>query len=384
MLSFQFTPEQEDMRKVASEFARREIEPRWREADEQAAFPLELLSLAHEQGLMGIAAPPDLGGMGLGAIEEVIFMEEIAKVNPNLAIGLILQGSLAPSILWNFATEEQKQEFVPPVLRGEKVLAMAITEPNAGSDVAGLRTTARREDQDTWVISGEKCFITLGEYAQQALILARTDEAEGIDGMRFFVVDVDSPGFTVRKMNMWANRPAPTSQLFLQNVSVPESRRLDAGFREIMATFNKERILVAARWLGHSQHAFSWAMEYATSREQFGKRIGDFQSIAFQFADSYTAIEAVRWQTYRAAWLWDEGTPIKDLMLDVSVAKLLATQTAERVSQMALHIGGGWGLVKDELPVARMAIDAFIAPVTVGSYEIQKRIIARKLGLRTE
>ncbi|QSR32207.1 acyl-CoA dehydrogenase [Nocardioides sp. S5] len=384
MLSFSLNPDQEEMRKVAAEFARREIEPRWREADEKAEFPLELLSLAYEQGLMGIAAPTSLGGLGLGATEEVIFTEEMAKVNPNLAVGLILQGSLAPSILWNFASQEQQQEFVPPVLRGEKILAMAITEPTAGSDVSNVRTTARRNGPDTWLLSGEKCFITLGEYAQQSLVLARTDEAEGIDGMRFFIVDTDAPGFRVKKMDMWANRPAPTSQLFLQDVEVPESRRLDAGFREIMATFNKERILVAARWLGHSQHAFSWAMEYATTREQFGKRIGDFQSIAFQFADAHVAIEAVRWLTYRAAWMWDEGLPIKDLMLDVSAAKLLSTQTAEKVSQMALHIGGGWGLVKDELPVARMAIDAFIAPVTVGSYEVQKRIIARKLGLRTE
>ncbi|MBX6378846.1 MAG: acyl-CoA dehydrogenase family protein, partial [Clostridia bacterium] len=294
-----------------------------------------------------------------------------------------LEGCLPPSLLWNFGSEVQKQKYLVPVLRGEQVVALGVTEPTAGNDVRGIRTTARR-DGDEWVLNGEKCFITLANYAAFVLVLAYVDRSKGTDGMSFFIVETDRPGFRCHKMDMWANRPAPTTQLFLDDVRVPEANRLDAGFREIMLTFNKERILVAARWLGHAQHAFEWALQYAKERQQFGKPIGHFQSIAFQLADAKVDIEASRWLTYHAAWRWDQGLPVKELIADVSVAKLHATQTAYRVTQTALHIAGGWGLVKGVLPAMRMAIDALVAPVTVGSFEIQKRILARQLGLECE
>lgn len=384
MLNFELSEDQQAFRELCRDFAKREIEPLAKAADDEAEFPVGLLKRAAGAGLLGLAAPVELGGGGAGAVEEVIFAEECAKVDPNLAVALIVEGCLAPSLLWNFGTEEQRQAYVVPVLAGEKVLALAVTEPNAGSDVAAAKTAAVRADADTWVLSGEKCFISLATYASHLVVLAQTDPTQGIDGMRFFVVDTSSPGVEITKMDMWANRGAPTTQVFLHDVEVPEGNRIDAGFRSVMEMFNKERILVAARWLGHAQHAFEWALSYATTREQFGKRIGDFQSVAFQLADAKVDIESARWLVYHAAWKWDQGVPVKDLVMDASACKLHATQMVHRVTQLALHIGGGWALVKDELPAAQMAIDAFIAPVTVGSWEIQKRIIARQLGLRTE
>jgi alkylation response protein AidB-like acyl-CoA dehydrogenase len=199
-----------------------------------------------------------------------------------------------------------------------------------------------------------------------------------------FVVDVPSPGLTIRKMEMIASRPIPTATLTFDHVRVPAGSRLPAGLRDVLNIFNKERIIVASRWVGHATAMFDWALGYATSREQFGQRIGDFQSIAFGFADRRTELEAARLLVRRAAWAWDSGLPKSEIIASSSYAKLTATRAAKSVADFALHVGGGWALVEGELPIARMAIDSFVAPVAGGSFEIQQRIIARQLGLRTE
>ncbi len=384
MLNFELTEEQEAFRDLCRRFAEKELAPRVDEAIENAEYPIELLKKAAAMGLLGVAAPVELGGGGAGAIEEVILMEECSRVNPNMGVPFLLEGSIVPSLIWGHGTQEQMQKYVVPMLAGEKLMSIAVTEPNAGSDVANVQTTAVQQEDGSWIINGEKCFITMGIYATWALVLARVGGAPGIDGLRFFIVDTASEGFEVRKMDMWANRPAPTTQMFFTNVRVPDENQLDAGFREVMAAFNKERIMVGARWLGHGQHAFDAALDYAKSREQFGKAIGTYQSIGFRLAEAKVDIEAARWLVYHAAYKWDTGAPAKEIAMDVSVAKFQATKMAERVTLMALHIGGGWGLVKGVLPFAQMAIDAFIAPVTVGSFEVQLRIIARQLGLKTD
>ena len=188
--------------------------------------------------------------------------------------------------------------------------------------------------------------------------------------MQFFAVPRDTPGVVVTPIETYVNRPAPTCRVAFNQVRIPESARIPAGFREIMAGFNRERIMVAARWLGHMQHALDWAREYALTRHQFGRPIGANQSIAFQLANAHVDVDATRRLTYHAADKWDSGCPVKDVILDVSTAKFFATQAVVRVTQTALHIGGGWGLT-EELPIMRMALDALVAPVTVGSTEIQ-------------
>jgi alkylation response protein AidB-like acyl-CoA dehydrogenase len=383
MIDFRLSEEDLAFRDMCRAFSRAEIEPRWRQADADAEFPLELLPIAAKQGLMGLSLPEEAGGQGATTWHEVILTEEMSRVNPNVAGGVYLEGVIVAGLLWHFATEEQRAALLPPVLDGSLVVSLAVTEPTAGSDVRGLRTTAERTDGG-WRLSGEKCFITLACYAGYLIVLAWVDKSAGLDGMRFFVVPASAPGVTIRKLDMWAARPIPTCQVLLDNVEVAADAQLNGGFRETMQVFNKERVIVSGRWLGHAQHCLDWALDYATSREQFGKRIGDFQSIAFDVAAASAKIEAARWLTYRAAWGWDHEPYDKDLQRLVSSAKLTATETAYEISQTAMHIGGGWGLVKGELDVGRLAVDGFIAPVTVGSREIQKRIIARSLGLACE
>ena len=369
--------DREAFRDMCREFARREIGPRWQEADRSRTFPREFYVAASRAGLIGITADESIGGAGLGCFEEAIAMEEMSKVNPNLAVSVLVQ-NVAGSILYEHGTPEQR-EIARRCIAGECVVAITVTEPEAGNDVASLKTEAVR-DGDHWRLDGTKSFITLGGDADVLVTLARVDRAAGRHGMAFFAVDRDTPGVVTRQIETYVNRPAPTYRVMFDGARVPESRRVDAGFREIMAGFNRERVMVAARWLGHMQHALDWARDYAAVRHQFGRPIGANQSIAFQLAQAHVDVEAARHLTYHAAARWDSGVPIGDLILDVSAAKLFATQAVVRVTQTALHVGGGWGLT-EELPAMRMALDALVAPVTVGSWEIQLRAIAREMGL---
>jgi len=361
-------------------FAEREIGPRWQAADRDKRFPREFYVAAAKAGLVGITAPEAIGGSALGCTEEAIAMEEMSKVNPNLAVAVLVQ-NVAGSILYEHGSPGHL-EIARRVIAGDCMVAITVTEPEAGNDVQNVKTEAVR-DGEHWVLDGLKSFITLGGDADVLVTLAQTERGRGRGGMQFFAVDRDSPGVVATQIETFVNRPAPTYRVAFNGVRVPESRRLDAGFREIMAGFNRERVMVAARWLGHMQTALAWAVDYARTRQQFGRPIGANQSIAFQLAQSHVDVEAARHLTYHAAARWDSGAPLKDVILDVSAAKLFATQAVVRVTQAALHVGGGWGLT-EELPAMRMALDALVAPVTVGSWEIQLRAIAREMELPVE
>jgi alkylation response protein AidB-like acyl-CoA dehydrogenase len=369
--------DREAFRDMCRHFSRKEIAPRWEDADRNKEFPRDFYVAAARAGLIGITADESIGGSALGAYEEAIAMEEMSRVNPNLAVAVLVQ-NVAGSILYEHGTEAQR-EIARRCIAGECLVAITVTEPEAGNDVQNVTTRARRDGQD-WVLDGLKSFITLGGDADVLVTLAQTDPAMGRAGMQFFAVDRHADGIEASRIDTYVNRPAPTYRITFNQVRVPESRRLPAGFREIMAGFNRERIMVAARWLGHMEHALAWAVEYARTRHQFGRPIGANQSIAFQLAQAHVDVEATRSLTYRAAERWDSGCPLRDAILEVSTAKLFATQAVVRVTQTALHVGGGWGLT-EELPVMRLALDALVAPVTVGSTEIQLRAIARQLGL---
>lgn len=364
-------------RDMCRHFARKEIEPRWLEADRQRQFPRAFYEAAAHAGLIGITADESVGGSGLGSYEEAIAMEEMSRANPNLAVAVLVQ-NVAGSLLYEHGTPAQR-DIARETIAGRCMVAITVTEPEAGNDVQNVKTTATR-DGDGWVLDGLKSFITLGGDADVLVTLAQTEPGSGRKGMQFFAVDRASPGVTATQIDTFVNRPAPTYRVAFDGVRVPESRRVPAGFAAIMAGFNRERIMVAARWLGHMQHALEWATGYARERHQFGRPIGANQSIAFQLAQAHVDVEAARHLTYHAAQRWDSGAPLRDVILDVSSAKLFATQAVVRVTQTALHVGGGWGLT-EELPVMRMALDALVAPVTVGSYEIQLRAIAREMGL---
>ena len=368
----------ETFRDMCRRFAAAEAAPRWQQADASRSFPRDFYAACAAAGLIGISAPEAVGGSALGCVEEAICMEEVARVNPNLAVTILVQ-NVANQLLYDFGTDEHRR-IAAANIAGETLLAIAVTEPDAGNDVQAVRVSARRTEAGDWRLDGLKAFITLGGDADVLVLLAQTDPERGRHGMQFFAVDRNTPGLRTSQIAAYVNRPAPTYRVILDDVPVPESRRLKAGFSQIMAGFNRERIMVAARWLGHMRHAQDWALDYARTREQFGRPIGANQSIGFLLAQNQVDIEAVAHLTVHAARRWDSGLPIGDIIMDVSTAKLLATQAVIRVTQNALHIGGGWGLT-EELPVMRMALDALVAPVTVGSTEIQLRAIARQLGL---
>jgi len=369
--------DREAFRDMCRTFAVREIGPRWERADAEKSFPRDFYVASARAGLIGITAPEEIGGAGLGAYEEAIAMEEMSRVNPNLAVSVLVQ-NVAGSILYEHGSAEHR-ELARRNIAGECLVAITVTEPEAGNDVQNVRTRATR-DGENWRLDGLKSFITLGGVADVLVTLAQTDLAAGRNGMRFFAVDRRTPGIEAGVIDTYVNRPAPTYRIAFNQALVPESRRLDAGFAAIMAGFNRERIMVAARWLGHMQTALDWAREYACTRRQFGRPIGANQSIAFALAQAHVDVEAARRLTYHAAERWDSGCPLKDVISDVSVAKLHTTQAVVRVTQTALHVAGGWGLTS-ELPAMRWAMDALVAPVTVGSIEIQQRAIARQLGL---
>lgn len=364
-------------RDMCRKFAAAEVAPRWEQADRDSHYPIDFYHAAARAGLIGMTAPTALGGAGLGVHETVVFMEEGSKINPNLPVSVLIQ-EIAGGLLADFGQGEL-HDIVRRNIAGDCLLALAVTEPEAGSDIQNVKCSARR-DGDDWIIDGQKAFISLAGYAEVLVVLAQTDPSKGRHGMSFFAVDRKAAGVTMRQLATYANRPVPTYVVDFKDVRVPAERQLSGGFREIMAGFNRERLLVAARWLGHMQHAMEWAREYAQTRHQFGKPIGSNQSIAFMLAQGHVDVEATRSLTYAATRRWDSGVAINDIILEVSTAKLFATQAVYRITQNALHIGGGWGLTED-LPVMRMALDALVAPVTVGSYEIQLRVIARQLGL---
>jgi alkylation response protein AidB-like acyl-CoA dehydrogenase len=371
------TVDREAFRDMCRAFAQREVGPRWKQADADRRFPREFYVAAARAGLIGITAPEDIGGAALGAYEEAIAMEEMSKVNPNLAVSVLVQ-NVAGALLHEHGSAVHR-EIARRNVAGECMVAITVTEPEAGNDIQNVQTRATR-DGDGWTIDGMKSFITLGGESDVLVTLAQTDPAAGRRGMRFFAVDRASPGVLATQIDTYVNRPAPTYRVSFDKVAVPDSRRLDAGFGAIMAGFNRERIMVAARWLGHMQTALDWACDYAKTRRQFGRPIGANQSIAFSLAQAHVDVEATRRLTYHAAERWDSGAPLEQVIGDVSTAKLLATQAVVRVTQTALHVAGGWGLTS-ELPAMRWALDALVAPVTVGSVEIQQRAIARQLGL---
>ena len=371
------TVDREAFRDMCRTFAKREIGPRWEQADAEKSFPRDFYVACARAGLIGITASEEIGGAGLGAYEEAIAMEEMSKVNPNLAVSVLVQ-NVAGSILYEHGSQEHR-DLARRNIAGECLVAITVTEPEAGNDIQNVHTCAVR-DGNGWRLDGLKSFITLGGVADVLVTLAQTDPAAGRNGMCFFAVDRCTSGVEASVIDTYVNRPAPTYRIAFNQAHVPESRRLNAGFAAIMAGFNRERIMVAARWLGHMQTALNWAREYACTRHQFGRPIGANQSIAFALAQAHVDVEAARRLTYHAAERWDSGCPLKDVISDVSVAKLHTTQAVVRVTQTALHIAGGWGLTS-ELPTMRWAMDALVAPVTVGSIEIQQRAIARQLGL---
>ena len=360
------------------EFADRELVPRARELDEKEEFSWETWRAMAALGLTGMGIDPSLGGSGGGYRQIVIAEEEIARGDASAGVTLLAHTSLTTQTIYRFGSEELKLKFVPPMARGEKMGAWALTEPGGGSDAAALKTTATLRD-GTYYLSGSKIFITNGDIADNVVVFATQDSSAGSPGISAFVVEKDTPGFHAYKQSgKMGLRSSTTAELTLQDSPVPKANRLGEegrGFRYAMEILDSSRIILAAQCLGIGQAALEAAVKYAQQRYSFGQPIIEHQAIQFMLADMATEIYASRTATMNAATLKDNGLPFIN---EASMAKLLASETAVRAASNALQVYGGYGYFKDS-PVERYFRDARVTTIYEGTSEVQRLIIARQL-----
>jgi alkylation response protein AidB-like acyl-CoA dehydrogenase len=377
-MDFELSDEHRIFRKTVRDFAEKEITPLVAEAEREQKFPKQLIPRARDLGLLGVNFPEEYGGSGGDMIMVCILAEELARVCGGIAVGLF-SVAMGPGAIYLLGTEEQKRRYLPAAMQGEKVFALGITEPNAGSDVSAIETTARR-DGDYYVLNGSKIFITNGTFADYVFTAAYTDKSKGYAGMSLFIVDTSLPGFSVtRKLDKLGHRSAETAELLLEDVRVHKDDLLgspEAGFVNIMELLDGGRVIVAARAVGIAQAAYEAAFSYAQQRVQFSRPISKFQVTRFKIARMAMEIDAARLLVYRAAALLDKGVRCTK---EVSMAKLFAAEVAERVAAEALQIHGGYGYIT-ELPVERYFRDAKLCPITEGTSEIHHIIIARELA----
>jgi len=375
-MKIELLEEQKLLRDTVRRFADEVVAPRAREIDESGEFPLDFFKQAAELGLGGVAVPEEYGGAGMDNLSYCLVIEEISRACASSGVILSVNNSLVCDPLLKFGNEDQKLTYLKPLASGEERGCFALTEPGAGSDAGSLRTTARR-DGDDYVLNGNKVFITNGTHADLALVFATVDLAKKHRGITAFIVDVDTPGFSRggHEYKLGVNASG-TTELAFQDMRVPAEQRIGEegdGFKIAMATLDGGRVGISAQAVGIARGAFEEAMAYAQERQQFGRPIADFQAIQFYLADMSTEIDAARLLTWKAAWAKDQG---RRYSLEAAQAKLYSSQMAQRVTNLALQIHGGYGYTK-EYNVERYFRDARITEIYEGTSEIQKLVIAR-------
>jgi alkylation response protein AidB-like acyl-CoA dehydrogenase len=376
-MEFELSPEQREIKALAREVGEAEIEPYAAEWDRERRFPKDLYAKLGELGLMGVCVPEDLGGAGADFLSYVLVLEELSRADAGVGVTVAVHTSAVTLPIVRYGTVAQRRELVPPLAKGERLGAFALTESEAGSDAASLRTRADL-DGAGWRISGSKQWTTNGRYAGTFLVFARTDA-----GISCFVVEGGSDGLEVtREEEKLGLNSSSTVDLVLEDVAVGPDHLLGKdgkGFAIAMTTLDGGRIGIAAQAVGIAQAAYDVARAYALERRQFGKRIADFQAIQWKLADMATEIEAARQLVYRAAWLRGEGRPHTEAG---AMAKLYASGVARRQTAEAIQVLGGYGYTK-EFPVERFYRDAKITEIYEGTSEIQRLVIARSLlGLK--
>ncbi|NUB91057.1 acyl-CoA dehydrogenase family protein [Haloterrigena sp. SYSU A558-1] len=378
-MEFGLSEEQEQIRDEVARFAENEIVPHAEEYDTEEKFPHDIVDEAAEMGLVGASIPIEYGGAGYSTLESAIIAEELFSYDPGIALS-ILACSFGTEAIREFGNEDQKERFLEPVARGEKISGAAISEPDTGSDVSSVSTRAEK-DGDEWVINGNKMWITNGTVGDFFVMLCKTDpDAEGrYDGFSQIVVEADRDGFTSEKITgKLGIRASDTAELILDDVRVPEENLIGdqgAAFLQQMQFFDATRTGVAAQGVGIAKGALRAALEYAEDREQFGQPISEFQAIQHKLADMATKTEAARNLTYKAAWNVDQEN---DITMGASMAKEYASRIAVDVANEAVQIHGGSGYVND-FPVERFYRDSKITQIYEGTSEIQKNVIAREL-----
>ncbi len=378
-MDFTFTDEQKHLRKSVRDFAEGEIAPHVNDWDEAQHFPTELLPKLGEMGLMGVIFPEEYGGAGLGYIEYATVIEELSRVDGSVGLFVAAHNSLCSNHIYKFGTEEQKKKYLVPLAQGKKLGAWSLTEPEAGSDAGGTRTTAVRQG-DHWILNGSKTFTTNGTFADICVAMAVTDKSKESHGISAFILEKGMPGFRPgKKENKLGMRASDTSEVIFTDCRILSSQLLGPlgeGFIGSLKILDGGRISIAALGLGMAQGALEAATNYAKQRKQFGKVIADFQAIQFKLADMATQVEAARLLVYQAAWLADQ----KDVRFtrESSMAKLFASEVAVRVANECVQVHGGYGFIKD-YPAEKFYRDVKLCTIGEGTSEIQRLVIARQL-----
>ena len=374
-MDFALTAEQEMVRKMVMEFAESELRPIAADIDREGRYPEETVKKMGELGLMGMTVSKEYGGGGLDTVSYAIGVEEISRACSSHGVIMSVNNSLACFPIEKFGTEEQKKEFLTPLASGEKLGCFGLTEPSAGTDAASQQTTAVL-DGDEYVINGSKIFITNGAVADTIVFFAMTDKSKGTRGISCFVIDKNTPGFSIgtieEKMGI---RASVQAELVFENIRLPKNNLLGEvgkGFKIAMLTLDGGRIGIASQALGIAQAALDESLKYAKEREQFGRPIGKFQAIQWMIADMATEIQAARFLVYKAAWTKDNA---KRYSAEAARAKLYASDTAVKATRSAIQVHGGYGFIND-YPLERLYRDAKITEIYEGTSEVQRMVIA--------
>ncbi len=381
-MDFALSPQHEEIRRTVRDFAERRIRPVADELERRGEFPMEIIREAADLGLLGVPYPEEIGGTGLDALAYAITVEELSRASGSIGIIVSAHTSLGCNPIWLAGTDDQKEKYLRPMASGAVIGAYGLTEPGAGSDSRGTRTRAHR-DGDAWVLNGGKRFITNAGVAGTYVVTAVTDREEQTGKISAFIVEADTPGFSIgrmeEKMGLHASN---TGELIFTDCRIPAENLLGEegeGDKLFLRTLDGGRIGIAAMALGLAQAAYEAASAYAKERRQFGKAIAEFQGVAFMIADMAVGIEAARLLTYRAAWLKDQG---RSYTTEAAMAKLYASEVARDVTNDAVQVHGGYGYVT-EYHVERYLRDAKLTEIGEGTSQIQRMVIARNLlGVR--
>lgn len=377
-MDFLLTQEQEILKESIKNFSQKEIKPLVKEYDEKGKWPEELTNKLGEMGLLGIVIPTEYSGAGYSNLDYVIILEEISKVDPSVGLVVAAHNSLCSNHINLFGNEDQKKKYLTRLASGQTLGAWGLTEPEAGSDAAALRTRAEKKG-DYWVLNGSKNFITNGSLAEISVVMAVTDPKDRRKGISAFILERGMKGFRAgKKEDKLGVRAADTSELIFEDVKVPSENLLGeegTGYKASMTILDGGRVSIAGFSLGIAAGALEESLKYAKERIQFNQPIANFQAIQWMLADGFTELEASRLLTYRAAFLEDKGNKIPK---ESAMAKLFASELAVKVSSIAVQIFGGYGFVKD-YPVEKFYRDSKLATIGEGTSEIQRWIIAHKV-----
>ncbi len=381
-MDFELSEEQKQIKFSVREFAEAEIAPHVMEWDEAQHFPIELQPKLAELGLMGILFPEEYGGAGMGYVEYATIIEELSRVDGSVGISVAAHNSLCSNHIYKFGDEAQKKKHLTPLASGQHLGAWGLTEPSAGSDASGTRTTAVRQDGG-WLINGSKNFITHAIHADTCVAFASSDRSQRSKGITAFIFEKGMKGFAPsKKENKLGLRASETASVVFEDCLVPDENRLGEegqGFVNAMEVLDGGRVSIAALAVGIAQGAYESALRYSGERQQFGKPIREFQAIQFKLADMATQIDAARLLMYRAASMKDQG---KRTTKESSMAKLYASEVSVRVCDEAIQIHGGYGYTKD-YPAEKYWRDSKLCTIGEGTSEIQRIIIARELMRQT-